>query len=63
MNVIAEQINDMIITKNLGINIPAALEKRDRKLKPPSLRKDNWSIQAKADFAMYEKAKNAEKNN
>lgn len=43
----------MRIIRNLGINIPAALEKRDRKEKPPSLRKDNWRVQAQADFAIY----------
>jgi len=43
----------MILIKNLGINIPQAIEKRDRKHKPPSLRKDNWRKQAQADFAMY----------
>lgn len=43
----------MILVKNLGIDIPAAVEKRDRKHKPPCLRKDNWRVQAQADFAMY----------
>lgn len=40
--------------KNMGFDVVKVMEKRDRKSKYPSLRKDNWTDQAKKDFEYYE---------
>lgn len=38
----------------MGIDIPKALEMRNRANKFPSLRKQNWTDQAARDFKYYE---------
>jgi hypothetical protein len=44
----------VIIVKNLGINIPAAIERKTRMDSGVSMRVDNFSIQAKKDFDKFE---------
>jgi hypothetical protein len=51
-------MNDTIVTsiklvKNFGINIPASIERKTRMDSGVSMRVDNFSIQAKKDFAKY----------